>query len=158
MSYVIRAAAIWYGSKIRAYLGEFGSGGSLVAVIANKRIQNLNKSRSFKEDESFVVLCGMTTEFTYKGQIVEIVEYTDEYQAHFSVHINGAEQDMMCFGTRDLLRAPKVKEYAINAAKELIDHTESRRDIKNDIELIDNPNAIDPAESVLLALGPEPQK
>jgi hypothetical protein len=94
----------------------------------------------------------MITEFTYRGQIVEIVEYTDEYQALFHVLINGTEQDMMCFGTRDLLRAPKVKEYAINAAKELIDHTESRRDIKNGIELIDNPDAIDPAESVLLII------
>jgi hypothetical protein len=35
------------------------------------------------------------------------------------------------------------------------------RDIKNGIEIIDNPDAIDPAESVLLdpwCLGPEPQK
>jgi hypothetical protein len=34
----------------------------------------------------------------------------------------------------------------------LIDQTESRRDVKNGIELIDNADAIDPAESVLLII------
>jgi hypothetical protein len=45
MSYVYRAAAIRYGSEIRAYLGEFGTGGSLVAVIVHKRIQTRGSNR-----------------------------------------------------------------------------------------------------------------
>jgi hypothetical protein len=39
MSYVIRDAVIRYGSEIRAYLGKFGTGGSLVAVITPKQTQ-----------------------------------------------------------------------------------------------------------------------
>jgi hypothetical protein len=39
MSYVSLDAEIRYGSEIRAHLGEFGSGGEMVAVIAHKRIQ-----------------------------------------------------------------------------------------------------------------------
>ena len=49
MSYVSLAVAYRYGSEIRAYLGEFESGGSLVAVMAHKRIQSLINLEALKK-------------------------------------------------------------------------------------------------------------
>jgi hypothetical protein len=48
MSYDTLSATIRYGFEIRAYLGEFRTGGSLVAVMAHKRIQNFGRTKRRK--------------------------------------------------------------------------------------------------------------
>jgi hypothetical protein len=62
-SYACLDAVIRYGSEIRACLGEIKTGGSLVAVIARKRIQNIFRILRRKVHASIVErLCFLPTD------------------------------------------------------------------------------------------------